>query len=162
MWNEPASISTLWSSLKAKDCLFFPRHIPFPGNQLIWLWVALFVFSFAGDQHVQIVHLCRRAGHVALQSGMAKLAAKTCRCENKMKKKYIHIYSFHVNGEILKRFAFSGLAFIELINEVIITFEMFSTLHSNDAWMMMLMVATITFWLSSIGFSLTQNFVVYQ
>ena len=71
-----------------------------------------------------------------------------------------------MNGEILKRFAFSGLAFIELINEVIITFEMFSTLHNNDAWMMMLMmmmmVATITFWLSSIGFSLTQYLVVYH
>ena len=84
----------------------------------------------------------------------------------KWKNKYIHIYNFHVNGEILKRFAFSGLAFIELINEVIITFEMFSTLHNNDAWMMMLMmmmmVATITFWLSSIGFSLTQYVVVYH
>ena len=71
-----------------------------------------------------------------------------------------------MNGEILKRFAFSGLAFIELINEVIITFEMFSTLHNNDAWMMilmmMMMVATITFWLSSIGFSLTQYLVVYH
>ena len=82
------------------------------------------------------------------------------------KNKYIYIYNFDVNGEILKRFAFSGLAFIELINEVIITFEMFSTLHSNDAWMMMLMmmmmVATITFWLSSIGFSLTQYVVVYH
>ena len=29
--------------------------------------------------------------------------------------------------EIIKRFFFSGLAFIELINEVIISFEMFST-----------------------------------